>query len=154
MSDYELISEFLTHHKRGCPENKGQPCTCNLHKAREAWATILDRSMELTQVDYDPLAALDQMEQERQALQQMYDLDKAYDIYYQRFIPLVNAAFGLAVQVREQGGMFLPPKLVKAGEEFGKLWDELEKARKGVMELKNPDQAYQAGFEEEPHYEP
>jgi len=28
------IRKFLEHHKRGCPENRGQPCTCGLHEAR------------------------------------------------------------------------------------------------------------------------
>lgn len=30
-----MIEDFLTHHKRGCPEIQGKPCTCGLHKARK-----------------------------------------------------------------------------------------------------------------------
>lgn len=35
-----MIEEFLHHHKRGCPENKGRPCTCGLHKARAKLAAL------------------------------------------------------------------------------------------------------------------
>lgn len=30
-----MIEDFLTHHKRGCPENQGRPCTCGLHEAHK-----------------------------------------------------------------------------------------------------------------------
>ncbi len=29
-----MISHFLTHHKRGCPGNKGHDCVCGLYEAR------------------------------------------------------------------------------------------------------------------------
>ena len=30
-----MIEDFLTHHKRLCPSNRGRSCTCGLFKARE-----------------------------------------------------------------------------------------------------------------------
>jgi hypothetical protein len=35
-----MIEDFLTHHKRGCPENQGRPCICGLHKARKELRAI------------------------------------------------------------------------------------------------------------------
>jgi hypothetical protein len=29
------VEQFLTHHKRNCPANKGRDCTCGLYQARE-----------------------------------------------------------------------------------------------------------------------